>query len=583
VVIAKPLQEMSSTNPGKYIMTTETEAGITLMDQQTLIDASFEQTDTETILRYTKLLSEDGELSIDPNGGVEFIYAAGSSNAFADHGNLVGHTFLDTLSKCRTVSGTTTTTTNTTTTSDGGSSGSGTSSGGAEEDETEGEETEGEETETETETTEDDAEGESDGDATGSAGGNVNADGSNSTSQGTVATGELDCSFRNDVPLKDGVYSLKQIVNQAKGTITVEFTFNGEGWVSFGSSPSGKMVGGEVVIAKPSEPASSTNPGKYYMSGETEDTITLMDAQTLMNASWEQANGQTILRYTKLLKEEGEVEIVPDASNTFIYASGTSNEFADHHQYKGRVILNSLTTCVAAGGGGATTDGSGTGGDVSNAESSEAAEAKIINLWVFHGILMGIAWAILIPIAIGASMLRSLIPGQGVWFKIHMFSNGTAFLLMTAAFGVAVYNTNADNDEHFDGQHKVIGLSVYVISFVQVLAGIFRPHLPKPAEQEKNDSTDEEDIKNQTDTSATPDAQETPKKSTARIAFEVGHRVVGLTLLGLAWYNCYTGIEEMVEGFGESYNQTAALWGVVGGLSGVIMLLYVYQLFTKKN
>jgi hypothetical protein len=159
-----------------------------------------------------------------------------------------------------------------------------------------------------------------------------------------------------------------------------------------------------------------------------------------------------------------------------------------------------------------------------------------------------------------------------------MFSNGTAFLLMTAAFGVAVYNTNQAQDEHFKGLHRAMGLAIYLVCFFQLIAGMLRPQLPKQAgSPEKAESTDEEDPQENK-----VSAPRLPQKSLPRKIFEVGHRIVGLTVLGLAWYNCYTGIEEMVEYYGESYDKSAVLWGVVGGISGAIMLLYVYKMFMRK-
>jgi hypothetical protein len=561
VVIARPSRSAGATNPGKYVMSGESESAVTLMDQQTLINATFEQTETETILRYTKLLYEDGELPIDPTGGVTFIYAAGSGNLFEDHGNRAGSTAIDALSLCRALDGSTTTDTTTDSNAGDGNNGAG-----------EDEDEKGEEAEEDNESSGgQDNEGEDNSTNEVLDGDNGENGEETEGSQNSNSDSALDCTLGNEIPLKNGLYSLKQMVNPVAGTITVEFTYNGEGWVSFGVSPKGKMIGGEVIIAKTDQPASSTNPAKYSMAGESAEAISLMDAQTLIDATWEQTNGQTILRYTKLLQEDGEIAIDPESTNTFIFAAGQSNEFADHGSNVGRVILDSLTKCVADGSSGAA-------GDEVNNSATEAAETRTMNLWAFHGILMGVAWAILIPIGIGCSLLRSLIPGNGLWFKLHMFSNGTAFLLMTAAFGVAVYNTNQDDDDHFDGPHKAIGLAVYLVCFFQVLAGIFRPHLPKQAApSDKSDSTDEEDPKENKDS-----APQLPQKSLPRRIFEIGHRIVGLTLLGLAWYNCYTGIEEMVESYGEYYNKTAVLWGFVGGIPGAIMLLYVLQVFIRK-
>jgi Eukaryotic cytochrome b561 len=470
----------------------------------------------------------------------------------------------------------------------------------------------------------------SDSAASGGSGGEGNGTTQNPSNseisdKNETASGDaINCTLGEELPLKHGFYSLKHMVNPLEGTITVEFTFHEVGWVSFGTNPNGKMIGGEVVIAKPNEPASSTNPGKYSMSGQSADAVTLMDAQTLLNASWTQGNGTTVLRYTKLLKEEGEIEIFPDGSNTFIFAAGMSNDFADHGLRFGKVTLSSLAKCAmpgqSAGDNADPTQGS-------NA-ASDASDSATANLWALHGILMGAAWAVLVPIAVGCSLVRSILPARPGWFQLHMGANTAAFLLQTAAFGVAVYMTSQDNEGHFQGTHKSVGLAVYLASFVQVLSGFFRPPLSRPgppvkfreaSDEDNNDhgeqSFPQEGPSNNSaqlavgeggrrgaepesvdsskgyagvgadddDLQELPAPRESPKKSVSRLAFEVGHRVVGFGLVGLAWYNCSTGIDAMVAHYGEFYDNTTVLWGVVGALSGLIALLYAYQMFCWKG
>ena len=568
-IIVKPNLALSSTNPGKYIMSSEEESGVVLMSAQTLSDASFEQVNGQTILRYTKLLSESNEIAIDPDNSNTFIFAAGGSNTFEDHGNLYGRTTLDSLNKCRVVESSVTTTpapVAATTTS------APVAAPAPTEDDKENEGNEGGENESENE--------DGEGDNSNTSQTDSNGDVAQVDNQGASIVGGLDCSFRNEVSLMNGKMALRQIVNPDEQTMTVELTYSALGWVAFGVSKNGKMIGGEVIIAKPDEAPSSTNPGKYFMTSEEESGISLMDAQTLTNASFVQSNGQTILRYTKPLQESGEIELLPDGSNTFIYAAGSGNTFADHGSLRGRITLTSLTKCQSVAGATAPTDD----GAASSAESS-AQENTTRKLWVFHGILMGISWAIFLPLGIGCSVLRRLIPGTSLWFKLHMFFNGSAFVLMTAAFGAAVYNVQQDEDTHFEPGHEAIGLGIYLVSFVQVLAGIFRPHLPKPASTGKNADTptEEDGFQDGEDTDPKGAAAPLPPKSVARRVFEVGHRTAGFTLLGLAWYNCYTGIVYMAKDYGDSYDKTGAFWGVVGGIGCTILVLYAYQQIFRRE
>lgn len=233
----------------------------------------------------------------------------------------------------------------------------------------------------------------------------------------------------------------------------------------------------------------------------------------------------------------------------------------------------------------------GTTGTTDGVDDGGSEDAEYQDLWVAHGLLMGIAFAVLIPIGIGCGILRHLVPGKGRWFKLHMFINGTAFLLMTAGFGIAVYVTQDLGDEHFtapDTKHKSVGLAVYVLSFVQALAGVLRPHLPDtinpPSEKEKAvPSTDDDEIPAGVPVNAASGEEVPVEKTLARKVFEIGHRLTGFTILGLAWYNCYSGIGIMEEDYGEAYDKTAVLWGLVGSLGGVILILYVYQAVVVKR
>jgi len=337
------------------------------------------------------------------------------------------------------------------------------------------------------------------------------------------------------------------------------------------------MEGGEVVIAKTDEPVSDTNPGKYEFTSEG---FALMPQQTLTNASFEQTTeGTTILRYTKLLAESGENEIFVYAPNRFIWAVGESNTYG-YHKARGNPTLSQLALCRDAGNN-------------SNATSSAEVDCTVAataeqsgdyqKLWAAHGWLMAISWAILIPIGIGASLLRKLIPGNnGTWFLFHKGFMGFAFLTMTAGFGIAVYTIEkSTGSAHFSrGKHGTIGLVVYLFVFIQVLMGILRPSLPRSSTTKSLDVTQRDEDVEASDPSMT-DSEETaemkPPKSIARRSFEVGHRVLGLGLLGLAWYNCHTGIQILTYYFGEGYDATNAFWGSIGGLCGVILVMYVTQ------
>jgi len=113
-------------------------------------------------------------------------------------------------------------------------------------------------------------------------------------------------------------------------TITIRYTVPQTAWVAVGVNPTGTgMVNGEVVIGKPAD----NTVLKYKMTAKNGNTISEQPNQTLINTSLQQTGGNTILTFTKLLVESGEYTITASASNTFIAAFGSSNNFGFHQGY----------------------------------------------------------------------------------------------------------------------------------------------------------------------------------------------------------------------------------------------------------
>ena len=114
------------------------------------------------------------------------------------------------------------------------------------------------------------------------------------------------------------------------GQLEVADTF--DGWVAFGFSSTGQMIGSTdpanvAVIGRVDDNSVKkyTLPGRYIVEMAQED-------QTLMDTNIAVVNDNIVMTFTKLLKEDGEVEIV-DGANEFISAKGqidTSGSIANH-------------------------------------------------------------------------------------------------------------------------------------------------------------------------------------------------------------------------------------------------------------
>jgi Eukaryotic cytochrome b561 len=216
--------------------------------------------------------------------------------------------------------------------------------------------------------------------------------------------------------------------------------------------------------------------------------------------------------------------------------------------------------------------------------------------WKAHGYLMAISFGVLVPIAVGSSLLRHFLKltNNGLWFQIHRLIMVLAALCVVCGFAVAIValdKTDGSEAEHFKGDHQSYGLAIFVLVLVQVLMGIFRPHLPSAQHGSVSDdrSTEQGAVAQVTPVDGDPEPISTNKpsssidepalkKSPQRVAFEIGHRLLAVALIALAWYNIDLGISLYEENFDiqDSYS-TKAFWIVAGGLSGIIAIVYLYQ------
>jgi hypothetical protein len=214
--------------------------------------------------------------------------------------------------------------------------------------------------------------------------------------------------------------------------------------------------------------------------------------QTLTDATIEVNDGQTIMKFTKILKESGEIEITPTGNNIFLWAYGSS-EVLGYHDGRSNFELN-----LSSG-------------------FTEEVTVPNMSAWLAHGILAFVAWGVLVPSAVNSSLFRDLLPRGKLWFDLHRAFNTTAFALFVALFSIAVSCTKKEGTDHFDDEHQQMGLAMFILTTLQVLGGMFRPHLPIPGSGEK--------------------------KTNVRRSWEGGHRLIGVALLACGFWQMYDGIE----------------------------------------
>jgi len=394
----------------------------------------------------------------------------------------------------------------------------------------------------------------------------------------------VDCSSfsQNRVDLIGGLY-VNTIIDPNAMSLKVEMVYEGQGWLGFGfTSGQAIMVGAEAVIGLPDD---SDTPLKYDMNSRSDSGVQRMadEKQTLKDATITQNNTHTVMTFTKLLVEDGEHPISSDNENVFLYAVGSANSLA-YHASRGSFSLT-VGQCQVSIAGVVQNAGNLQGGV---GEPSGASDRR--GLWMIHGILAAVAWAVLVPLAVGSSLIRDALHDQfglsvGAWFQLHRGLNMAAFLCTTIAFSIAVHLLNDIGAEHFTTlTHHTLGLVIFVLAFVQSLSGVFRPHSPHPpiesaADEKQKPQSDEEEPTKQPGVS---EKQGTENKSIARVAFEIGHRVMGVALLGMSWWQIQNGWGLFAGRFGEDSIESV-WWGIIGGICGLIGLIYAYQMFNKNK
>jgi hypothetical protein len=298
--------------------------------------------------------------------------------------------------------------------------------------------------------------------------------------------------------------------------------------------------------------------------------------------------------------------------------SGTDSE--DEEATEAPVDTGATAPSVGGGTGSSTSSGSQSGLIFGESDSNATR-----GLWVAHGILMGVAWGVFAPLTIGAACLRNMkcLRGNALWLRFHLYLALSVAVLTICGFALAVAATQQEGDlPHFnDEPHRKAGLAIFILVLFQGLAGYFRPGLPKagapkadghslssessftsagkPSEPGVDGSIEvneeapapiwigkkapkmdpaEVDRKNCRNDAA---GVATPPKSMLRQYWEYLHRFLGICLLGLAWWNCQTGIILQAEKYDEDDEQTLLdiFWGVAGGIAGVIFLVgYVLRM-----
>jgi hypothetical protein len=340
-----------------------------------------------------------------------------------------------------------------------------------------------------------------------------------------VTAKSYSCSYTDPILLEGrgtGDFFMEHYANYDEGTITIRLTYDGgdDSWVAIGINEYGghHMANSIAVIGDVERGVKF-----YWMTSDAEDASgvwALNDIhRQLQDTSFRQENGQSILEFTMNLAiadedQDATVYHVISEDSAWIWAAGLpGNQWQGSHRTRGYfsgLVLHDGCELIQeavssnATNGESVTETEEVGEDMSPANSTSSptstvtetdeekgvstsevasssssisishnavdeSESEIRRLWVSHGILMGIAWGVFAPLAIGAAYLKKLeiLQKNAFWLRIHFYLTFSAAIFTVVGFVIAVAATKKQGDlTHFqkDVHHKA-GLAIFLLMF----------------------------------------------------------------------------------------------------------------------
>ncbi len=322
-------------------------------------------------------------------------------------------------------------------------------------------------------------------------------------------------------------------------------------YVALGFAPEYNMVGTDAVIGYPD----SALVQDVYIdaksgSGVKVDTVQNVGAAPIAGTGDAHGypNGTTVLRYSRPLAKSG-----PNDEDIDLLGSVQGGESVTLIWAHGAPRTSALVNHGPTGRGGASV----------NLLTGEVTGVTRGLIYLAHGILMTIAWGLLVPLGVffavglngaprtrqccsnvdinfGGTKRAAVLP-KGLWYIYHWRTQMSAALLSLVAFVLSVYASKAS----FSSTHAVVGLIVYIVSLGQIFWGLLRPDKPKAVAPTARADV----LGGAVDVSAAPGSA-TSQSCSARQPWEMCHRYTAMALLLMAWaalvlgYRAY-GLEQL--------------------------------------
>ena len=257
--------------------------------------------------------------------------------------------------------------------------------------------------------------------------------------------------------------------------VKMQVTVTRDAWLGIGFNTDARMVGSDGVAAYPPSTVRDIGLASKSTSGVAADF-----RQDISDASVTLLSGSTVVNFTRPLRtgDSDDFDLLApaqaDESVVMIWARGGNGQRSNSIHSRGD--RGSINIALASG-------------RVSDTEESA--------LHVVHGILMTLAWCVMVPLGV-MSALRirpraqaaccGLIPAATthdeskpqVWYVWHWRFQMAAFLFSVIAFILAVVFVGPDGPT---STHAYIGIAVFALMTAHVLAALVRPGVPAAGSQ----------------------------------------------------------------------------------------------------
>eukprot|EP00612_Vaucheria_litorea_P002058 CAMPEP_0171457126 /NCGR_PEP_ID=MMETSP0945-20130129/3330_1 /TAXON_ID=109269 /ORGANISM="Vaucheria litorea, Strain CCMP2940" /LENGTH=600 /DNA_ID=CAMNT_0011982673 /DNA_START=99 /DNA_END=1899 /DNA_ORIENTATION=+ len=129
--------------------------------------------------------------------------------------------------------------------------------------------------------------------------------------------------------------------NSDSSVLRIKLTLNGKGWIGFGSSADGEMIGGTAVIGLPEDLTMLT----YDMKGNKTENVVPSSVQNITPLEFIVIDETVVIEYLQPLISEN-IILDPSMTQYFLYAYTDEVPFLDKHDEHGTILLN-IDECIS--------------------------------------------------------------------------------------------------------------------------------------------------------------------------------------------------------------------------------------------